>query len=66
MLQRDEMVWQHAIDAGCPIIMTLSGGYAPDSAGCVSRSLINLFSKFGLAGSVPQPPSSDNKGWWQW
>jgi histone deacetylase 11 len=42
IIQRDEFVFRQAIDSGIPILMVLSGGYTPESANIVSRSIENL------------------------
>jgi histone deacetylase 11 len=41
--KRDEIVCACAFEHKIPILMLLSGGYAPQSAGIISRSLENLF-----------------------
>ncbi|CAL8468554.1 g8094 [Coccomyxa elongata] len=46
--KRDEMVFQAAHDAGVPICMALSGGYAKDSAGVISKCIEHVVQKFGL------------------
>lgn len=46
--KRDEMVFQAAYDAGVPICMALSGGYAKDSAGVISECIKHIIQKFGL------------------
>lgn len=46
--KRDEMVFQAAHDAGVPICMALSGGYAEDSAGVISKCIERVVQKFGL------------------
>ena len=49
VVARDEAVWRYALEtAKCPIVMTLSGGYAPRSAAVVTDSLANLITTFGL------------------
>ena len=48
VVQRDEMVFQHALRCSCPISMVLSGGYAIDSHRVVTASVENLMTKFGL------------------
>lgn len=54
---RDEMVFQAAADAGVPICMVLSGGYARNNYRVVAASLANLLRKFRLVGEDggPQP-----------
>lgn len=46
--KRDEMVFQAAYNAGVPICMALSGGYAKDSAGVISSCIKHVIQKFGL------------------
>lgn len=46
--KRDEMVFQAALDAGVPICMVLSGGYARDSAGVISKCIEHVIRKFYL------------------
>ncbi|KAF5843761.1 hypothetical protein DUNSADRAFT_8277 [Dunaliella salina] len=47
--QRDQMVFEHALHvAKAPIVMTLSGGYAPQSSDVISASLSNLIRLFQL------------------
>uniref|UniRef100_A0A7S3VQH8 Histone deacetylase domain-containing protein n=1 Tax=Dunaliella tertiolecta TaxID=3047 RepID=A0A7S3VQH8_DUNTE len=47
--QRDQMVFEHALHtAKAPIVMTLSGGYAPKSSDVISASLSNLIRSFQL------------------
>ena len=48
VVQRDEMVFRHALSCKCPISMVLSGGYAAQSAQAVAMSIANLFIKFQL------------------
>ena len=48
VVQRDEMVFQHALDCQCPISMVLSGGYAADSHEAVAASIKNLMTTFKL------------------
>lgn len=48
VVQRDEMVFEHALRCKCPITMVLSGGYATDSHQVVTASIENLMTKFDL------------------
>lgn len=49
VVQRDEVVWRWCRDvAHTPVMMTLSGGYTPQSAGVITASIRNLFEKFKL------------------
>lgn len=51
IVERDELVWRYALQtAGAPLVMTLSGGYAKDSAAVITESLTNIMTKFGLNG----------------
>lgn len=43
IVERDEFVFQSASVKGIPVLMVLSGGYAPESAGIIGRSVRNLF-----------------------
>lgn len=45
IVDRDETVFQHAHDNKIPICMILSGGYAPENAGIIGKSIENLFKK---------------------
>jgi acetoin utilization deacetylase AcuC-like enzyme len=50
VLARDDAVWDFALTrARCPIVMTLSGGYAARSAAVVADSLAALLRKYRLA-----------------
>ena len=46
--KRDEMVFAAALEAGVPICMALSGGYAKNSASVISQCLSHIFTKFKL------------------
>ena len=46
--KRDEMVFEAAKKAGVPICMALSGGYAKDSAGVISKCLQHVIEKLEL------------------
>jgi len=49
VLQRDAMVWDYALHtAKAPIVMTLSGGYAKQSAPTIAASLASLLRRFNL------------------
>ena len=48
VVARDQRVWQHAADAGTPLCMVLSGGYARQSASVIAQSIANLFDEFRL------------------
>lgn len=48
VVQRDQMVFQHAQRSCCPISMVLSGGYAANSHQAVSASIENLMKVFDL------------------
>jgi histone deacetylase 11 len=52
VVRRDALVFEHALRAGVPITMLLSGGYSqkPPSHAVVSASLINLIRTFDLLG----------------
>ena len=50
VIARDQRVFQYAADAGVPICMLLSGGYASQSAAVISASIANLFTVFQLGG----------------
>ena len=51
VIQRDEMVFQHAMDVKAPIVMLLSGGYTKNTHQVIADSILNLTKKFHL----PQP-----------
>jgi histone deacetylase 11 len=42
IIKRDELVFRLAKDKRIPILTVLSGGYSPDSAGIIGRSLENI------------------------
>lgn len=42
IIERDEIVFQACFENDIPVLMLLSGGYTPESAGIVSRSIENL------------------------
>ena len=44
MLERDQLVFSRCREAGVPVCMLLSGGYARHSASAVASSLANLLS----------------------
>ena len=46
--KRDEMVFAAALEAGVPICMALSGGYAKNSASVIRQCLSHVFTKFNL------------------
>lgn len=46
--KRDEMVFAATLEAGVPICMALSGGYAKESAQVISQCLSHVFTKFKL------------------
>lgn len=48
VIQRDEMVFRHALSCKCPISIVLSGGYAADSHQAVAASIENLLRRFSL------------------
>lgn len=49
VVKRDELVWRYAAEKfKCPIVMTLSGGYAKRSAAVVTSSISNLIKRFDL------------------
>ncbi len=51
---RDEMVFSKALGAGIPVVMVLSGGYAPNNAAVVAESLVNLVTKCNLIGAIAE------------
>ncbi|KAG2488842.1 hypothetical protein HYH03_012639 [Edaphochlamys debaryana] len=54
VIQRDERVWRWCLEtARCPVLMLLSGGYAPESAAVITASLANLFRTFRLGMAPP-------------
>eukprot|EP00798_Chlamydomonas_sp_ICE-L_P028291 gene28291-31399_t len=61
VLQRDEIVWDYALELGCPIVMTLSGGYTRASSQCIARSIERLFDKYELGKTAAPPP--ERTGW---
>lgn len=48
LIKRDEMVFQHAKNINCPIVMVLSGGYQKTNARVIANSIISLNNKFTL------------------
>lgn len=48
VMQRDQMVFQHALVCKCPISMVLSGGYAAESHQAVAKSIENILTVFSL------------------
>jgi len=42
IIKRDEFVFRCAREKNIPIVMVLSGGYTPESAGIIGRSIVNL------------------------
>jgi histone deacetylase 11 len=48
VMERDEMVFQRALDQKYPIVMLLSGGYQRTNAKVIADSLLNLRQKFKL------------------
>jgi histone deacetylase 11 len=48
VVARDERVFRFAAERGAPIVLLLSGGYSPASAGVIAASLENLVRVFGL------------------
>jgi histone deacetylase 11 len=56
VIQRDEMVFDHALTAKIPIVMLFGGGYLKSNAGMIADSIENLDKKFGLLKkNTPQP-----------
>jgi histone deacetylase 11 len=45
ILVRDETVFREAKNRGIPVLMVLSGGYTPESAGIIGSSIRNLWKK---------------------
>ena len=48
IIQRDEIVFKHALNNKIPILMVLSGGYQLQNAPTIAESLTNLIEKFNL------------------
>ena len=48
VIQRDQIVFQHAADAKAPIVMLLSGGYCRDTHRVIADSILNLAKTFHL------------------
>lgn len=48
VVERDEAVFQFAVDLGVPICMVLSGGYTKQSPQVIAMSIANLMKKFCL------------------
>ncbi len=46
IIERDEIVFKHALGNHIPIVMLLAGGYTQESANVVSSSIVNLQRKF--------------------
>lgn len=46
IIDRDEIVFKHALKNQIPIVMLLSGGYQQANAPVIAESIINLFDKF--------------------
>jgi len=61
VIQRDQMVFQHALVCKCPIAMVLSGGYAAESHQAVAKSIENVLNVFSLISC-----SSELDQWQQW
>mmetsp|Transcript_38196 Transcript_38196/g.85123 ORF Transcript_38196/g.85123 Transcript_38196/m.85123 type:complete len:433 (-) Transcript_38196:357-1655(-) len=65
VIERDELVWEFALDTvKAPIVMVLGGGYAARSAAVVSASIANLITKFKLNPSQagPAAPAGAQQG----
>jgi len=60
IIHRDEMVFAAAKENNIPIVMTLSGGYAKESAQIIGESIANLLAKVWHIIPAPQQPSH---GW---
>jgi histone deacetylase 11 len=48
IIKRDEKVFKYALTNEIPILMLLSGGYQPENAPVIARSINNLISTFNL------------------
>ena len=42
IIERDEFVWSFALQRNVPILMTLAGGYVPESGHIIGRSIENI------------------------
>jgi len=52
IIQRDEIVFQRAVDQKIPIVMVLSGGYQSSTAAVIGDSILNLKRKFNLFNAI--------------
>lgn len=51
LIQRDDMIFEYALNKfKAPIVMTLGGGYSPESAQVIVHSLMNLKFKYHIMG----------------
>jgi len=48
IIRRDELVFEHCLSRGLPLLMLLSGGYQRSTAPVIARSIVNLHQRFGL------------------
>lgn len=48
IVERDEIVFRHALEKKVPVLMVMSGGYQESNAGVIANSISNLVAKFKL------------------